>query len=326
MTLRVGLLAVPLVCATLSTPTWADAPTASGVAQGLFEEARDEMRRGDYPSACPKLAESERLDPSSGTLLNLVLCEDGVGKVASAWLHARELLDTLPDRDDRKPIAERKLAALGPRVPKLAVRLSPTAPAGTTVALDGVDLAPSSLGVPVPVDPGAHRLVVRAPGRPERVEDIDVREGQRIEWLSEVAPEAAAAPGTRRVVSPQVPPAAQLPGREPATSPHWERWAAFGVGAAGLVAGGILGAMAWERRAIVLSDCPAKQCKDASGLDAASEGQRLFAGALAATGVGLAGTGFGVYLVLRGDARPLPGSAKPSVLPSGVAVNCRLEF
>ena len=63
-----------------------------------------------------KLAESERIDPSNGTLLNLVLCEERLGKVASAWLHTKELLERLPANDARRPIAERRFAALSARL------------------------------------------------------------------------------------------------------------------------------------------------------------------------------------------------------------------
>ncbi len=343
MRVQALLLCAPLACATasaLATLASADEPTASGVAQGLFEEARDEMRRGDYASAWPKLVESQRLDPSTGTLLNVVLCEEALGKVASAWLHAKELCDTLPERDDRRPIAARKLADLAARVPKLAVRLPPTAPSGTTVVLDGVELGPSSLGVPVPVDPRSHKLIVRAPGRPERVVELELHEGQQIEWLADVAPDGSTATQVSPVGAPSVPDpphaaALAVPGvvagatpfaaLEPAKPRRWERWAAFGVGAAGLIAGGVLGALTIDRRATVLSDCPAKRCMDSTGLDAATEGQRLFAAALAATGVGLAGTGLGVYLVLS-DRRVSSVPPGASVVRTGFMANCRFEF
>jgi hypothetical protein len=39
------------------------------MAQSLFEDARRSMSEGNYAAACPKLEESNRLDPSGGTLL-----------------------------------------------------------------------------------------------------------------------------------------------------------------------------------------------------------------------------------------------------------------
>src|SRR5262249_15269540 len=137
-------------------------------------------------------AESQRIDPSNGTLLNLLLCEEKLGKIASAWTHSRELVDSLPLKDDRRPIAERRLATLSARVPKLTVRLSPDAPPGAKVLLDGVELGASSLGIPIPVDPGVHRLTVSADGRVDRTSQISIQEATEQEWLGESGPPAPA--------------------------------------------------------------------------------------------------------------------------------------
>jgi hypothetical protein len=49
------------------------------IAEGLFREARGLFGRGQLEVACPKFAESNRLDPALGTLLNLALCHEQQG-------------------------------------------------------------------------------------------------------------------------------------------------------------------------------------------------------------------------------------------------------
>ncbi len=49
------------------------------LAATLFKEAKALLNSGRIPEACRKLEESERLDPSGGTLLNLAVCHEREG-------------------------------------------------------------------------------------------------------------------------------------------------------------------------------------------------------------------------------------------------------
>ena len=72
-------LAVMFVLCTVQSG-WADVATA----EKLFQEGRRLMANGSIEEACAKFTESQRLDPSSGTLINLAACHAELGMTASA--------------------------------------------------------------------------------------------------------------------------------------------------------------------------------------------------------------------------------------------------
>ncbi len=114
----------------------ADSTTDRQLAQSLFERARELMARKEFAQACPMFVESQRLDPGIGTRLNLAICYEGQGKLASAHLEFSEsLAQAIRDgrtgdaiARDREAIARDHLAAIGPRVPTLTL-LPPPHPA-----------------------------------------------------------------------------------------------------------------------------------------------------------------------------------------------------
>src|SRR5690348_1000013 len=73
-----------------SATAHAQAASQKATAEALFEEGRKLMAEGKVAEACPKFADSEQLDASSSTLLNLASCYEKLGRTASAWATYRE--------------------------------------------------------------------------------------------------------------------------------------------------------------------------------------------------------------------------------------------
>src|SRR5258708_30389730 len=77
--------ALAIGCHALALPHRARAQDTEATATALFDDGRKLMAQHRYGDACPKLAESERLAPSGGTLINLAECYEHTGRTASAW-------------------------------------------------------------------------------------------------------------------------------------------------------------------------------------------------------------------------------------------------
>src|SRR5687767_1891178 len=59
-------------------------------AEALFGEAKKLAAQGKYAEACPKFAESNKLDRGAGTLIHLGDCYEKNKQTASAWATYKE--------------------------------------------------------------------------------------------------------------------------------------------------------------------------------------------------------------------------------------------
>ncbi|WP_437649584.1 hypothetical protein [Sorangium sp. So ce362] len=165
---RLGAAAIAGALAAIPRPTHAQAGGDAAAAEVLFEQAIALMRQGNYEQACPRLAESQRLDAGVGTLLYLAACYERLGKTASAWATYREAADAARrhGQADREQKAREGAAALEARLTRLLVEVpADSAAPGLSVRRNGQELAQVLWGTPMPVDPGAYTVEASAPGR-----------------------------------------------------------------------------------------------------------------------------------------------------------------
>jgi hypothetical protein len=161
-------LGVVLLGAFFSVRALAAEPTdQKAVAEALFEEGRGLVERGIFDQACPKFAESERLEPGIGTLLWLADCYENEGRSASAWATFKEAASLASERrDPRGQVARSRAESLEPKLSHLTISVPPEAAVdGLEVVRDGTVVGPAAWSVSMPVDPGTHSITARAPGR-----------------------------------------------------------------------------------------------------------------------------------------------------------------
>ena len=167
--MRKGFAIAWTACAVL-VPALAHAQSASdqAAAEALFRQARDLMAAGHYAEACPKLAESERLDPSAGTMLNLATCYEKNGQIASAWVTFKGAATAAHQANEpgRAKLARAKVTELEPKLSTLTITVGPAADRpDLVVTRDGEKVGRAVWGTPIPVDPGTHPIEASAPGR-----------------------------------------------------------------------------------------------------------------------------------------------------------------
>ncbi len=169
------------VCVTVLAvlcPTLAKAgPDSSQVALAnqLFDDAEKLMGSGHATEACPKYAESQRLDPQLGTLLHLGACYVKVGKTASAWASFKDATDMAARKhDEREAVSRQYLSVLELQLSRLSIEVAVDAPPSIEVKRDGEPFGRAAWGSPMPIDPGPHVITANCIGYKDWQTTIDV--------------------------------------------------------------------------------------------------------------------------------------------------------
>jgi hypothetical protein len=273
-------------------------------AEALFREGRRLLDEGRYAEACSKLVESQSQDPASGTLINLALCFEKQGRLATAWAHYRSAAVSARNdgRSDRVAAAERKVAELEPRVPRLVLRAERVLP-GMEARWGNVRVGTGAFGTSIPLDPGPYTVAVSAPGYVEFTAAIQVAES---ESTTLEIPELRAAPAEPRPQStarkPTVAPARQeRPLHEEDSSQGTPRWPGYVVGGAGVAAlgvGAFFGVSSLNAYAEAEEACPTHRDCSEEAHNARSEAETKAWAANLTIGAGLVAVGLGAWLVL----------------------------
>ena len=332
----------PALCIALhGAPAAAQASASDkAAAEALFDQGLRLMKQNSFAEACPKLEESNRIDPAVGTLLYLGECFERVGKTASAWATFREAasLATNSNQADRARVAAGRAQDLEPRLSRLSVELAPEVSRidGVVVKRGNQRIEPSLYGTPLPVDPGDYRIEVSAPGYEVWSTPISVAAGGgsasvRVPGLVKAA-DAPATPAAAPAGSPpaQVDTGNALPPPTTAKSGGLSTQETLGlfVGAVGLVGVGLgsyFGIRAISRNSDAEAECPTSGlCNTQNGVDLTTDAQQdaRFSNIAFAAGGVLVATGAVLYLTggsSKADRVALVPVLAPNIAAASIA-------
>jgi hypothetical protein len=154
----------------------ASADTPQQQADKLFAEGRELLTvKNDAKGACEKFEAAIQLDPTAtGTMLNLGLCYETLGKTAKSlyWFRKAQAAAAEARLAEYKEAAEKHTTDLAPKVPWIRLQVTPPE---AEIRIDGQRIDPTEYGK-TEVDPGDHEIVARAPGKQNVVQHISMKE------------------------------------------------------------------------------------------------------------------------------------------------------
>jgi hypothetical protein len=294
-----GALASVILCA----PAFAYAadgrsPAVTAMAEALFKEGKKLLAEQKVAEACRKFESSYRIDPAPGTLINLALCHEQEGKLATAWGEFNESLQIAKktNRADRMKIAREHISTIEPLLSRFVVIVPDgAAKIALTVEMDGVPLEEGAWGTAIPIDSGEHKAIVRAP--------------KHKTWEKQVVVEQS------KVATVVVPKLERIP--DPAPPPQGGKWkipvgiSALGVSAVLFGIGGYFGVRALTLGREVTTECNDLVCSEATW-QKIDDGRGAATAANVLIGVGLAAAATGTFFLItapRAAKEPPPPTA-----------------
>ena len=308
-----SVIALPCV-ARAGEPTSADA---------LFREGRTLLDAKRFDEACPKIAQSQKLEPGAGTLLALALCHEGQGKTATAWgeLNEAAALGKKNGRADLAGAAQKRAAAMEPQLARVVVRVPQNDGASYDVKRDGETLPASDWGSPIPVDPGEHRVDVSAKGKVARTYVVRLAGAGTVEIVVEKLEDARVAPIVPVATAAPVQVASSSTSTEPPveekqSSGTGQRVVGIGlvaVGVIGLGVGAYFGGKALSEQAEGRRSCPTTSCPPGAADDANARAKDDFKVSMItiSSGVGALALGTVIYVLAPSGSGKRAGGKAP---------------
>lgn len=336
--------AILAVCFYVASPAWAQ-PAEEAQARELFEQGRVLMEQGAFGQAAEKFEAAHQIFPAVGTLLNLGVARSENGELVEAW----EAFDRAADLarrtgDKRESYARERKQELAPRLYLVHIDVSEQARApGLVITSDGAPVSEVRWNTDFPVSRGAHVIRAERPGAPPFETRVEVTTPGKVVEVVIPAPAsepAASAPAseTEPAASPAVSTEAAPAGEGGSGMPMGRKIAlgSAGVGALGLVIGGVLGLRASGQyddaesicRVANAATCTADMRMESQSLrdDARSSANLATVSLAVGLAAGVAGAVLWFTSAPGDQERPESAHILPLVEPGAAGVSVRLGF
>jgi len=272
----------------------------------LFTEGSAMMEQGQFAEALPLLERAQKAQPGIGTMFNIAICHQKLGRLGTAYRKFREVeqLARASGKQARADAAHEKLAEIKARVPAFAIATSD--PDEVTVRVDGDALRKDEWSF-YPIDPGEHRIEAIAAAKKPWTATFPTPAEGKVEPITipvlDVAKDTKVITVTKETTS----------GR---------RTLGFilgGVGLAGVVTASVTGILLISDHATTNEKCPNKVCRNPDGTvneegkDAVDRGRILLPVNAIAWGVAAVGLGAGAFFLLTSGKKSEP--AKTAFVP-----------
>ena len=276
-------------------------------ADKLFEDGRKYLAAKEYALACTAFEQSHAADPAIGTQLNIALCYEEWGKLASAYRAFLEAERLAKEKKDKRAAgARKKVDELAEKSPKFVFDLPANADPSTVLLFDDKQLEIAKLADDLLVDPGAHTLEIRVPDRPVKKQQLEAVVGERKRIPIEL-PVAE----TPKVI---------LPPNAVVTTPRRKGRLYGGIalsvgGAAAIGIASIVALAARQDYANAAGDCPGGACTTREAYDATQDARFKANMMTFVAGGGVALVGVGVYLIVTSAGKRVEQPAQVTLRP-----------
>ena len=252
---------VTALAMTIAAPATAQTPEA----EVLFREGQRLMKEEQYSEACEKFEASERIEPASGTELNLALCREKNGQTASAWaMYLKAAASARKSKnEDRASEAKERANKLADQLVYLTIEVPGDVEVeGLVIKRNKTIIDHALWDQKVPVDPDEYTITAEAPGYKKWSDTVTVKTKSKVVEIP-VLEKRKTPPGEGK----------EPPDRreEQPTTVHVQKYRTAAItlaviGGGGLVLGTGIGLYARNQEEQSDLLCPNIQCSDPDGV------------------------------------------------------------